>query len=260
VTGLGPLADRISNELERRIVTGVYGPGDKLPSEAALCTEFDVSRPTLRDALSRLEALGFICRHQGRGTFVEERPTPGISTLLEANLSVTAMIERMGLRPGTRDVTARHEAPDEPTARALKLGERDAVLVVRRVRTANDVPVVLSVDYLAPWIPGLPLTADAYGGSLYELLRDCCGEPVTAALARIEPLRADATVASRLAVPGGHLLLALHQLHELADGRPVLSSVEYLRSDVFTVYVKRVIEPVTDAEPQASDTPSRKRK
>lgn len=46
-----------------------FAPGDKLPSEHALCAEFSVSRITIQRALNMLEKEGLIAREQGRGTF-----------------------------------------------------------------------------------------------------------------------------------------------------------------------------------------------
>ncbi|MCC5968408.1 MAG: FadR family transcriptional regulator [Pararhodobacter sp.] len=67
----------IARVLEHNIQTGHYQPGDRLPSEADLCRHFDVSRPTLREALGRLSAMGLLQsrRGAGGGAFVT-RPDP----------------------------------------------------------------------------------------------------------------------------------------------------------------------------------------
>jgi GntR family transcriptional regulator len=235
------LIQQVADELERRVTSRRYAGGEQLPVELELCAEFGVSRTTLREAVARLEARGLLVRRRGRGTYVPENGGVSIAALLQANISITEMIESMGLRPGTTGVSVSLEAPPADAARELGLGPTDAILVVRRVRTANGRPVVYSVDHLPLWIPGLPHEAEAYGGSLYALLAQCCGEPVAAALARIEPLTATGEVAERLEVTGDGLVLALHQTHRLADEHAVLHSVDYLRSDVFTVYVRRQI-------------------
>ncbi|MHB8471139.1 MAG: GntR family transcriptional regulator [Gaiellaceae bacterium] len=249
-----PLTERVSSELEGRIVSGAYAPGEQLPSEADLCAELGVSRPTLRDAIARLETRGLVRRERGRGTYISDGNRPAIMTLLEANLSITEMIEAMGLRAGTSEVTAAFEAPRAELVRSLGIRSRDAVLVVRRVRTADGHPAVFSVDYLPLWIPELPKEAEAYYGSLYALLERCCGEPVGGALARIEPTAATGEVAERLGLEGGSLLLALHQTHDLAGGRRVLYSTDYLRTDVFTIYVRRALDRPAAAPRLADDT------
>ncbi len=70
-------AQAIARVLEHNILTGHYLPGDRLPSEIDLCHHFTVSRPTLREALGRLSALGLIQsrRGAGGGAFVT-RPEP----------------------------------------------------------------------------------------------------------------------------------------------------------------------------------------
>ena len=62
----------IHEVLEREITMGLHPPGERLPSEAELCARFDVSRPTLREALGRLSARGLIQTRRGAqgGTFV----------------------------------------------------------------------------------------------------------------------------------------------------------------------------------------------
>ena len=50
------LSDVIEQELERLIVEGTLAPGQQLPPERELAKQFDVSRPSIREAIQRLEA------------------------------------------------------------------------------------------------------------------------------------------------------------------------------------------------------------
>nr|BEP20343.1 pyruvate dehydrogenase complex transcriptional repressor PdhR [Morganella morganii subsp. sibonii] len=65
------LADVIEQRLEHLILDGTLSPGEKLPPERELAKQFDVSRPSLREAIQKLEAKGFLLRRQGGGTFVQ---------------------------------------------------------------------------------------------------------------------------------------------------------------------------------------------
>ena len=56
--------------LRSSIERGEYAVGEKLPSEAALSREFEVSRSVLREALRGLQALGMTESKTGKGTFV----------------------------------------------------------------------------------------------------------------------------------------------------------------------------------------------
>ncbi|WP_420933629.1 GntR family transcriptional regulator [Alteromonas sp. A081] len=64
------LADVITEQLESMILDGSLLAGQKLPPERELAQEFDVSRPSLREAIGNLQARGLVERKQGGGTFV----------------------------------------------------------------------------------------------------------------------------------------------------------------------------------------------
>ncbi|MDC0612645.1 pyruvate dehydrogenase complex transcriptional repressor PdhR [Vibrio sp.] len=67
------LSDAIEQELERLILEGTLSSGQKLLPERELAKQFDVSRPSVREAIQRLEAKGLLTRRQGGGTYVSER-------------------------------------------------------------------------------------------------------------------------------------------------------------------------------------------
>ena len=68
------------------IAQGVYQAGQQIPTENELCTQYNVSRITIRKAISDLVADGVLIRWQGKGTFVQsqnpamnESPAPMVS-------------------------------------------------------------------------------------------------------------------------------------------------------------------------------------
>ena len=72
------LADRVYRELLAMIIQGDLQEGDRLSTEQTLAEQFKTSRPTVREALSRLRADGIITSRQGAGTFVTRRPDPDL--------------------------------------------------------------------------------------------------------------------------------------------------------------------------------------
>lgn len=66
------LADVIESQLESMILEGSLELGEKLLPERELAKQFDVSRPSLREAIQRLESKGLLTRRQGGGTYVKE--------------------------------------------------------------------------------------------------------------------------------------------------------------------------------------------
>ena len=65
-----PLHLLISEQLRDRILTGLYQPGDQLPSEHQLMSEFKVSRITARRAIANLTQQGLVTVRWGKGGFV----------------------------------------------------------------------------------------------------------------------------------------------------------------------------------------------
>lgn len=76
-TGTG-LVDRVYREILASIISGEFSEGAKLPTELALTQRFSASRPTIREALSRLRADGITSTRQGSGTVVKRRPDPDV--------------------------------------------------------------------------------------------------------------------------------------------------------------------------------------
>lgn len=72
--GAGSLPDRIYARVVEAILRGDFAPTGKLPTEGALVSMFGVSRPTVREALSRLRSDGVIDSRRGAGSYVIKSP------------------------------------------------------------------------------------------------------------------------------------------------------------------------------------------
>ena len=72
VKGELPRHREIYEQLLGEIRSGVYKPGDRLPSEAVLCQRFDASRITVAKAIHTLERERLVTRRAGSGTYVEK--------------------------------------------------------------------------------------------------------------------------------------------------------------------------------------------
>jgi GntR family transcriptional repressor for pyruvate dehydrogenase complex len=62
--------EEVAEQLKKEIMSGGFGPGDKLPSVRELSESLGVSQPTVREALTTLKAMGLVEIFQGHGTFV----------------------------------------------------------------------------------------------------------------------------------------------------------------------------------------------
>ncbi len=69
-----PLYAQLKELLSERIENGEYAPGQKIPTELALCSELELSRPTVRQAIAELVAEGLLIILKGKGTYVVSEP------------------------------------------------------------------------------------------------------------------------------------------------------------------------------------------
>jgi GntR family transcriptional regulator, transcriptional repressor for pyruvate dehydrogenase complex len=90
---LAPVPMRTAGELiAERLVTaialGEFGPGERLPTERELAATLEVSRTTVREALQRLQAGGYVTTRRGRGggTFVQTATGPGSEEMIKRTL------------------------------------------------------------------------------------------------------------------------------------------------------------------------------
>jgi GntR family transcriptional regulator, transcriptional repressor for pyruvate dehydrogenase complex len=165
------LSTVVADSVRLKISSGGLKPGEQLPTEAELCTEYDVSRTVIREAVARLRSEGLVVPQQGRGIFVSAAPMPrafsipedALKTLPETiallELRLSVEVEAAGLcaerrtdqdaesiRSLMEQVDARHADPD-----AVEIHyDYDFHLAIARA-TRNDF-IFAFLSYLRPMI------------------------------------------------------------------------------------------------------------
>lgn len=74
--GPEPLYRQIADVIAEGIANGTYEPRRQIPSEAAICEEFDVSRKTARAAVALLAERGLVVTVRGKGSYVLDSEPP----------------------------------------------------------------------------------------------------------------------------------------------------------------------------------------
>ncbi|ASY71711.1 GntR family transcriptional regulator [Sinorhizobium fredii USDA 205] len=100
ITQRGNLAEIVVAQLASRIDSGLYGPGDKLPSSAQLCEEFGVSRTVIREALTSLKVGGRVTARQGAGVFVTEKDAKTLNFEISRIDDIRSAMQILELRLG----------------------------------------------------------------------------------------------------------------------------------------------------------------
>ena len=160
-----PLYLQVKMTLKEEIENGKYPRGSLIPAEPQLEKIFHVSRITIRQAITELEAEGYVKKARGRGTTVTY--SSRINESANAIRSFTTEILERKMKPGTSYVTLKKMKPSKSIQDMLELEAKEDVYQLIRIRTANDKPIVLFETY----IPGhLELSMDpkAFEDSMYD--------------------------------------------------------------------------------------------
>jgi GntR family transcriptional regulator len=150
----------------RKRLTGM-APGDPLPSDAELCTEFGVSRMTARNAVHRLAQEGLVLRVPGRGTFVGNSPTHRRANSL---LSFSNEMRRRGHVPSSQLLTRALRAPSREEADRLQLKDGEKLVLLKRIRLADGRPIAVEVCRLHGRTATAVLQANLEKESLHAVL------------------------------------------------------------------------------------------
>lgn len=208
----------------QEIMTGHWPVNEKLPSERELGEWYEVSRPTIREAIDALVNEGLLRREKGRGTFVAEPKI--LEGLLQSPYGFTdAMTEQNILF--TTDVRRLEVIPAPPmVARELRLSGGAPVIRLDRLRSVMDVPILLVSSYLSEQMfPGL-LEEDFTQRSLYEVLRSKYAITMARARRYMEAVAVNREDAELLGIKIGDPLMLIESTTYTEDGVPF----EYYRA------------------------------
>ena len=211
----------VADELRADIDAGRVTPGQRLASESALCRRFDVSRVTLRLALSHLDQRGLVHPEAGRGWFVgpakDDRPVSEEPGVLQ---SFTEMASSRGLRAGSVVLHCVRRAAELDEAEDLGLAPGAQLLSLRRLRQLDGVSVAVDHSLVpAHLLPDVE-PDDFRDASLYAALRRHGVRPHRADY-EVQAVAANAEHAELLDIALGAPLLSARQICLDDQGRRI---------------------------------------
>jgi GntR family transcriptional regulator len=233
------LTDEIKTAIiDELILSEAIPAGDRLPTEAALCARYGVSRVTVRSALRSLQDAGFITIRQGLGSTVLPRPdtiTSGIDQLC----SFETFAEKEGQTVGSADVDIREIALDEPNALRLGVPANTPALVISRIKLLGPTKVGWIVDYIAHGVLPFSTLTDEFRGSVLDVLLAHPELDVDHSDCRLTPVALSAPMARRLDVKVGTAALLFDELTISKVGDVVNWSQAWLLPEHFRFMVRR---------------------
>jgi GntR family transcriptional regulator len=229
LVGSQPKGEQLRRALEQ-LMAGL-GPGALLPSERILAERFEVARMTVRRELDRLCADGLAYRVERQGTFVADPRIVQTDSLSSFSEDIVAR----GMTPGGYVLAQELLEADEAIAAALERPPGIAVVLIHRVRTADDVPLAVEWVYLpAEDFPRLE-SAALEDRSLYGLLRQRYGVSFGEASQRASAVALTGEEAALLATDPGSPAFLFRRVTRRQSGRVIESARSLYRGDRYEI-------------------------
>jgi GntR family transcriptional regulator len=224
-----PLYLQIKEELRDEISRHVLKPGDRLPPESGLMARYDVSRITVRQALSQLQTEGLVFKVPGKGTFVSpEKVFQEIGRL-------EGFAEAMGKQGhGISNRVLSHKVIRCSPLISQRLGvpADSYVTEIRRVRFLDERPVSLDITYLSVEIGEFLRGTDALEQrDIFSILEEDLQIRLSYADLKIEAISPDRETQQILEIVDGSPMLKIERLTHDASGQAVDFEFLYVRTD-----------------------------
>lgn len=219
---------QLSRHIAAAINDGRLKEGYQLPPERDLAELGNVSRVTVRKAVSELVDAGLVAQRRGSGSFVlgaAQRTEQSLSSLV----SFTENMQARG-RVSTSKLLNRGlfvSTPDEMMALGLSPNQRVARL--ERLRSADGTPMALEVSSIPSDVLPDP---EVVTTSLYAELRRT-GQAPSRAIQRVSAVNVPSGQAALLGVPENTALLQINRTAFLDSGRPIEYTQGLYRPDIY---------------------------
>jgi GntR family transcriptional regulator len=184
------------------------------------------------------ETRGLILRKQGSGTFVVH-PTQVIESGLEVLESIETMAERTGLAVSMGKLEYEHRPAYGDEVKAMDLTSGTNVLHLSRVIEADDRPVAYLVDIVPVSYLASSEVESSFTGSVLDLFLSRGSPILISSRTEINAVTATSTVARKLCIQRGDVLLCLVGYLYSGDGDVVDYSFSYFLPGYFRFHVLR---------------------
>lgn len=140
-----PIYYQLAKIIEKEIYEGRLNPGDALPAEHELAEQYEISRMTVRRAISELINAGLVYAQKGKGTFVSKpRLEDGVFELKDFHDE----IRKRGMKPSAKLLGVKIVRANKMLAKKLDIPEETKCLYFRLLLSANDEPLIYENKYV----------------------------------------------------------------------------------------------------------------
>ena len=224
---------QLSRHIAEAIAEGRLKPGDQLPPERDLASIANVSRVTIRKAVSELVQVGLITQRRGAGSFING-PTLPTEQSLSSLVSFSDNLKRRGKVPVSDVLERGLFVPTSDEMMALGLAPNQRVARVNRLRSSDDIPMAIERSSLPADVLPDPSKVDV---SLYAILRQNDLAPVRA-IQRVSAINVFGEEAKLLGLADNTAILKITRTAFLQGGRPIEFTRGLYRPDNYDFMVE----------------------
>lgn len=232
-----PLYIQLMTELKSQIESGYYTAGDKIPTEAELEKIYGVSRITIRKTVEELCRLGYLEKQQGKGTFVKE---PKIFRKIEMRKSQSFSKTCMNANVTAKSHVLESEIilADKGKREFLKLEEGEHVIYIKRLMSADQVPIIQEELYLSEKVFSNFDVSRLENGSLFEILmKDLKLEEPPVGVSKIEAVNASMELGQILMINPGDAVLKMTTYWSDTAGNPLYIGYENIVGNRYRITI-----------------------
>ena len=234
-----PLYSRVESVIRSKIVSGEFEPARKLPTEDEFVSHFGVSKITVRNALSRLQAEGFITRNRGKGTYVK----PGIPVarqfIFTGMHDIVRALQDREIKPLK---TRKMKVGETKVAKDLRffsgLSNQDEIYCLRRLCLREKTPVSYFENYMAGRLARRISPEDILRkSSITRILKEKMKLSDFQGEMHLEALPADPDIAGILQCQTFSPVLHTQVFFRLSSGEPLQVHNGYLKAEYYKYIV-----------------------
>jgi len=215
---------RIQQELMENIRTHHWSPGAVIPSETELCSQYKVSRGTIRRALDELDRQGLISRSPGKQTVVNTPKIPLLASGFRTDIA------KKGMLPGTLVLSITTTKTPLDIADLLQIPHGSPIIFIQRIISADEVPILVESVHIARMAD--PITIEeVQETSLLELIPRKCRVFLSRAVESYEPILLTTDYARYLKCQPGDLAIKDQAVLLDSDNHPLYVSTAIVRGD-----------------------------
>jgi len=232
-----PLYLVVRNKLREWVDKGVFRPGSKLPRETELANLLNISRATLREAISIAKQEGWITQIHGVGTFISQ--SNSAEKGLEVLESVDTFCIRQGWKCETKSLKFETIVANDILKKVLDIPTSIEVIKISRVKVINGVKAAYIEDYVPSSLIGLEEIKLKFQGSVLDMLMDRPRPKIDYAWTNIKCVSSKDKVCSYLDTDECSNLLLAEEILYNSEGTPFEYSLNYMLSSFFNFHIVR---------------------